>query len=88
MSTAENIDMKFIDKKNMQIIMEQIRSLLLEAQEQDETVWLIEESFEYNGWIVTFTAAITDTKESHIFTIESLIFEPITSALCEEIFTN
>jgi len=54
MSTKESIDMKFIDKKNMQIIMEQIRSLLLEAQEPDETVWLIEESFEYNGWIVTF----------------------------------
>jgi hypothetical protein len=88
MSTTESIDMKFIDKKNMQIIMEQIRSLLLEAQEPDETILLIEESFEYNGWIVTFTAAITDTKESHIFTIERIIFEPITSALCEEIFIN
>jgi len=88
MSTKESIEMKFIDKRNMQIIMEQIRSLLLEAQEPDESIWLIEESFEYNGWIVTFTAAITDTKQSHIFTIESLTFEPITPALCEEIFIN
>ena len=80
--------MKFIDKKNMQIIMQQIRSLLLEVQEPDDTIWLIEQQFEYNGWIVIFTATITDTKESHIFRIHNLIFEPITSALCEEIFIN
>ena len=88
MTTTENIDMKFIDKKNMQNIMQQIRSLLLEAQEPDETVWLCDISFEYSGWLIIFTASIQDTKDQHIFYIDKMTFEPVTTALCEEIFFN
>lgn len=89
------LDMRYISKKDMTRIMETIKSLLREEHGDNNenefeplATTYLESSISYNGWLVKFNASLTETREAYIYEMESISFEPELRSLCNEIFNS
>lgn len=92
---SNDLDMRYISKKDMTTIMEKIKSLLREEHGDNNDMEFepvattnLDSSISFNGWLVTFSASIIDTTEAYYYDMESITFEPELRSLCNEIFNS